>query len=127
MKIEAGRTEPGYTDWKPYGEDNGCIQVDVDTSAYNFKNTPVYTTSLGGKSDHWKTTGASSVYNATKDGFTIYIRRIDCRDNCVPITPDYANDPKRIWHINWIGVEEVEEIAIAKEPEPVGPLGADRE
>jgi hypothetical protein len=97
--IASGRTIPGGTAWKPYaGGDNG-IYVDVNTAPGNFSSTPVYITSIGGNSNHWATTGASSVYMATPTGFRIYVRY----DNGGPLTPAIANGFQ--WHINWIGME----------------------
>ncbi|MGD9212572.1 MAG: hypothetical protein PVI90_17445 [Desulfobacteraceae bacterium] len=97
-RFASGRTEPGTTSWVQYGDGVG-IYVDVDTSAGRFTGIPVYTTSLGGNSSHWSTSGGTSVYDATATGFRIYVKRVDGN----PITPEYANQRK--WHINWTGVE----------------------
>lgn len=73
------------------------IYVDVDTSSSGFTDVPSYTTSIGGTSNQWTTTGANAVYQASKTGFRIYIHKAD-----TAITPAYANS--RRWHINWIGM-----------------------
>ena len=95
-RIASGRTEPGNTAWKKYG--TGIVVI-VDTSSGRFSGTPVYITSIGGKTKHWTTTGASSIYKATSTSFKIYIRKV----NNAEITLDQANQYE--WHINWIGME----------------------
>jgi hypothetical protein len=93
-QICTGQTTPGNTDWKPntaYG-----VYVDVNTSACGFASPPLYLTSLGGDSNHWKTKGATSIYSPTATGFRIYVNKSD------GITPAQANSYQ--WHINWMGV-----------------------
>jgi hypothetical protein len=92
--VASGRTEPYNTDWQPHQGTTG-IYVDIDTSWAGFTD-PVYVTSLGGETQHWKTTGASSIYNATPEGFRVYVRWADGK----PLRPDDAND--KGWHINWV-------------------------
>ncbi|BAZ32339.1 hypothetical protein NIES4074_48410 [Cylindrospermum sp. NIES-4074] len=101
LKIAAGRTEPGATNWQAYGTFG--IYVDIDTSAAGFTKVPVYVTSIGGPGgNHWGTTGASSVYDVTPKSFRIFIRwDKDYKDEI--LTPEVANGYK--WHINWIGTE----------------------
>ncbi|MBD2534171.1 hypothetical protein H6G97_33425 [Nostoc flagelliforme FACHB-838] len=94
-----GTTSPGNTNWKVY--DPYSIFVEIDTSSCNFTNLPLYTTSLGGLSEHYVTTGATSIYHATKTGFVIYVRRAF---PVIPIDPVYANDAGRQWVINWVGI-----------------------
>ena len=98
-KIASGRTQPGATNWQ---KSNDYVYVDVDTSAAGFAQTPVYVTSIGGDSQHYATTGASSVYSATATGFRIFIRW-DKGYKDTAITPEEANGYK--WHINWIAIE----------------------
>ena len=98
-KIASGRTQPGATNWQVNGDG---VYVDVDTSAAGFANTPIYVTSLVGDSNHWGTTGASSIYQATAKGFRVYIRW-DKDYKTTAITPEEANGYK--WHINWIAIE----------------------
>ena len=99
-KIRSGKTTPGATNWKAidYG-----IAVDVDTSAANFTQTPIYVTSIAGDAYHWGTTGASSIYNATSKGFTISIRWDKGFWDANPLDITEANSYK--WHINWIAIE----------------------
>jgi len=96
-RIASGSTPVGETAWQIYGS-NG-IYVDIDTSSANFSATPIYITSLGGDSEHWATTGCTSIYRATAIGFRVYIRWI----NGNPLTPTHANSKK--WHVNWLGIE----------------------
>ena len=96
-RIASGRTKPGATNWVKYS-DSG-IYLDVDTSAGRFTGTPVYTTSIGGSSSHWATTGATSIYKATATGFRVYVKWSDGSS----LTPEQANGFE--WHINWMGME----------------------
>jgi hypothetical protein len=98
-KIASGRTQPGATNWQ---KSSDYVYVDVDTSAAGFAQTPVYVTSIGGDSNHFGTTGASSVYSATATGFRIFLRW-DKDYKTTAITPEEANGYK--WHINWIAIE----------------------
>jgi hypothetical protein len=105
--VYAGQTEPGNTDWKDMSNGRG-IYVDIDTTVGAFAppavnvNPVIYITSLGGKSQHWATTGATSIYKPTYKGFRVYVRWIDGS----PLVADFANDPAREWHINWLGRQE---------------------
>jgi hypothetical protein len=98
--VHIGRTKP--KDWKGLSNGRG-IRVDVEIPPGVFlasKPVPVFITSLGGDNNHWATTGASSVYKATHEGFSIYIRWIDGG----PLTPEFAE--AQGWHINWLGRQE---------------------
>ena len=66
-----------------------------DISACGFKAAPVLTTSLGGTTQHWTSTGGSEPYSITATSFIIFIRSAD-------VTPANANE--RNWHVNWIAV-----------------------
>jgi hypothetical protein len=99
VRMGSGSTEPGATNWKPYGNNTG-IYLDVDTSACGFTSTPKYFTTIGGRSNHWSTTGATSIYLATPTSFRVYVRF----SNGATLTPAYAH--ARGWHINWFGIEE---------------------
>jgi hypothetical protein len=96
-RISAGRTPPGQG-WQQFQENAGVF-IDVDTTPHRFATTPVYVTALHGTSQHWDTTGGSSVYSPTRTGFRVYVRRPDGRSLTV------ANAQQRNWHIQWIGVE----------------------
>lgn len=98
VRIAAGQTVPGSTDWKQYEKDNKSIMVDVDTSSGGFKNTPLYFTSIGGREDQWQTIGVTSIYDPTPTGFRVYVQRMDDK-----MKPEDANWHQ--WHINWIGIE----------------------
>lgn len=96
-RIASGRTTPGTTAWQVYNP-NGIV-LDVNTTAAHLTGAPVYVTSIGGTSNHWATTGATSIYSATATGFRVYVRYADGG----PITPAQANGWQ--WHINWIAME----------------------
>jgi zinc metalloprotease ZmpB len=99
IKICSGSTTPGSTNWQPYTGNTGVF-LDVDTSAGKFASTPHYFATLGGNSSHWATTGATSIYNPTPNGFRVYVRWSDGSS----LTPAQANSFQ--WHITWLGVEE---------------------
>lgn len=113
MRIRAGRTEPGNTNWKA-GEVSDEIQpegaailappqlyVDVDTSAAEFSTTPVYVISVGGDAYQFGLQGTSTIYRATKREFRVWVRFIF--GYTYDLTPEFAN--KNRWHVNWIGIE----------------------
>jgi hypothetical protein len=95
--TRTGKTAAGNTNWLVYQPN--AIYVDVDTSSANFNSVPNYVTSLGGVQQHWDTVGASSVYQASRTGFRIYVRFV----NGAPLTPADANSYG--WHVVWIGME----------------------
>ncbi|GEM_PF-1410256 len=95
-EVNAGSTIPGATNWVQFG-DNGLF-VDVNTGFAEFTETPIYITSLGGNGNHWRTTGATSIYNATPSGFRLYVFY-----DCGAVTPKQAN--LWGWHVQWIGIE----------------------
>jgi zinc metalloprotease ZmpB len=99
IKIASGSTTPGSTNWQPYSGNTG-VYLDVNTSSGKFTTTPRYFATLGGNSSHWATTGATSIYSATPDGFRVYVRWSDGS----ALTPAQANSFQ--WHITWLGVEE---------------------
>jgi hypothetical protein len=98
IKIAAGSTTPGSTNWQPYSGNSG-VYLDVDTKAGNFTTTPKYFTSIGGNSSHWATTGVTSIYSPSPTGFRVYVRWSDGST----LTPAQANSFQ--WHVNWLGVE----------------------
>ena len=95
VQVVASATPIGNTAWQQYPDGQG-IFVDVDTSLSRFQATPIYITSLGGRTSHWLTTGATSIYNPTPTGFRVYVRWATGG----PLTPATANQYG--WHINWI-------------------------
>ena len=95
FKIETGQSSP--SDWQVYSP-NG-IMVDVNTSAAGFTATPRYITALHGASNHWATTGATSVYIPSPTGFRIFVKWSDAN----PLTP--ANAQGLGWYIQWIGIQ----------------------
>ena len=97
--IARGSTPVGNTAWQQYPDGEGVF-VDVDTSSAGFTTTPIYITSLGGDTQHWGTTGATSIYVPTPTGFRVYVRWWAGG----PLTPALANQNR--WHINWIAVPQ---------------------
>jgi hypothetical protein len=93
---ESGSTVPGATNWMAYTSNS--IYVDVNTSAAGFNETPLYFTSLGGRSSHFDALGVSAIYSATATGFRIYLKS----QSGVALTPTYANS--REWYIQWLAV-----------------------
>ncbi|SEU39154.1 S8 family peptidase [Stigmatella erecta] len=85
-----GQTAVGATGWQQYSA-NG-IYLDVDTSGCGFSSTPLYFTSIGGWSGHWQSTGATSIYAPTANGFRVYV-------SYPGATPALANQAG--WHLNW--------------------------
>jgi hypothetical protein len=103
QRIASGQTPPGSTAWQVYSPTG--IYLDVNTTSGKFTSVPAYVTSIGGKTNHWATTGATSLYPTppntypTATGFRVYVRWVDG----APLTPATANSYG--WHINWIGME----------------------
>ena len=91
VKIGYGTSEG--TPWEDYAKG---VFVTVDTSAAGFTETPVYVVSTGGGGGQWGLIGTSSVYNATKDSFKVYIQKANGDEL------DVADAAK--WYINWIGI-----------------------
>ena len=103
MRIVSGSTEPGNTNWEEYVP-NG-VKLWIDTSSAEFKETPRYFTSLGGDGYHWSTTGATSIYEASPEGFRIYVYKDPAFfQKGEKMGPEYANEKR--WHINWLAIED---------------------
>ncbi|MFE2106233.1 hypothetical protein ACFXAF_10230 [Kitasatospora sp. NPDC059463] len=98
-RFIAGNTP--VDDWQQHvEEDNGTgIYIDVDTSAGNFAETPVYTANLCGRDSMWTTTGGNTIYTPTAKGFRIYVRWQDGR----PLSVEYA--VSHGWYISWVATE----------------------
>lgn len=105
-RIVSDRTAPG-AGWQVYtGPGGPGIFIQVNTTSGGFTQPPTYVTSLGGNSEHWATTGGSSVYppDATlggdlRRGFRVFVRFA----NGGPIDP--ARATANGWFINWIGAQ----------------------
>jgi hypothetical protein len=95
FKIETGQSSP--SDWQVYSA-NG-IMVDVNTSAAGFTATPRYITALHGASNHWATTGGTSVYTPSPTGFRIYVKWSDS-SALAPVNAQGLG-----WYIQWIGIQ----------------------
>jgi hypothetical protein len=104
MKMGVGSTPRGLN-WVDYKDASGRligVYIDVDTSAAGFSKTPIYVSSIGGDSNHWKTTGSSAIYQATATRFRIYIRYASPADGN---PPDSGSAHDYGWYINWMGCE----------------------
>lgn len=97
VQVATGSTPSGNTAWQQYPGGQGVF-VDVNTSSARFTTTPIYITSIGGNTNHWSTTGATSIYLPTPTGFRVYVRYATGGS----LTPAEANQYG--WHINWIAV-----------------------
>ena len=98
VSVDVSDVKIGYgssqgTDWEDYTKG---VTVTVDTSEAGFTETPVYVISTGGGGGQWGLIGTSSVYNATKDSFKVYLQ------NASGAELDVATAAK--WYINWIGI-----------------------
>jgi hypothetical protein len=119
LHIAQGVTTP--SDWRTYTPnvdldvtlDDGTeltlggIYVDVNTSNCNFAETPHYIVSIesGSPGRHWLLSGASSIYNATPNGFRVYLTWTDylghpTLDN--PVSVSVAQDSG--WFIRWTAI-----------------------
>ncbi len=93
-QLCTGRTEP--EDFEQAG-DNG-LKVKVDLSACGFEAPPVLMTSLGGVEGHALTRGATSVYWADAENFTVFVQK-----SKITVEQARAWD----WHINWSAMPEL--------------------
>jgi hypothetical protein len=64
--------------WILYGDKIG-LTVYVDLSQYKLTKAPYVFTSLNGIGMHYVTTGATSIYELSANGFRVYIRWSDGR------------------------------------------------
>lgn len=101
MKMVCGQTTPGATNWVNYSGDTHVVMVSINTAAAGFTTTPYYFTSLGGNGRHYKTTGATSIYNATSNSFLVHVVTTE---NLNLHTADINGDPTYRWFINWCAV-----------------------
>jgi len=92
-KVCAGTTGRYRSNWQQYGS-NG-IYIKVSTGHCGFVTVPTVTTSIEGKSWHWRATGTSSVYDVTTAGFTLYLYKGGLRT---------AKAKRGNWNVEWIAV-----------------------
>lgn len=130
-KVACGKTPPGsgwhshkgtYTPRLNYTASPAAstsevegIYIDVDTSSFDFSEIPHYAISLSGTSYKWATTGGDAVYNPTKDGFRVYIRRSDG----APLTAKDAEGCGLCIH--WLALEGGSVTLDGDEPPVTGP------
>lgn len=86
----AGRTTGEQTPWLQYGKHG--LKVRLATGGCD---APLVFTSLGGEHSHWWSTGASSVYEVTPEGFVVRLNRYRA-------TPEWAQ--RENWHVHWTRV-----------------------
>lgn len=99
QRVVSGKTSPN--DWLDYASSAGIV-VHVDLQHHQFINTPICTSAIHGTSHHWSTTGGSSIYSLTKDGFFVYIRYTNDASNA-----QILSDAKSLgWHIQYICVSQ---------------------
>jgi hypothetical protein len=96
FRTASGQTRP--QDWAAYATNQGIV-VTVDTSSAGFENTPRYFTALHGNSLHWDTVGATSIYEASRTGFKVYLRWRDASPMQV------AQAVNNGWFIAWFAVD----------------------
>ncbi len=94
--IITGSTDPENTAWSEYSQD--AIKLEVNTTSYNFKSTPIYLTTLGGNSAHYVTIGITSIYNSNPNGFTVYIKSTTPSKNLL----SEAKQSK--WYVQWVAL-----------------------
>ncbi|CAF1421029.1 unnamed protein product [Adineta ricciae] len=91
--------------WLPFNQGPSGLMMYINTTSCHFNQMPTYFTSLSGDSEHWTTTGMTSIYRGTSTGFTIFLY------------PDIGREPKqysmerlaiRKWKLNWIGIVQGE-------------------
>ncbi len=98
LKAVCGTTGGSWQDYVIATAD--AVLIDINIPVGTFLSTPVYFTSISGNAGHWRTTGASSIYNPSPTGFRIYINDLNSED----ITPALVNNmisPGWGWVINW--------------------------
>ncbi len=97
-----GATVAGETGWRDYRENRPGLGIvaTIDTSACGYKESPIYTASIGGRNGHWSPRGATSIYNATNSSFEIFLK--------TSMTAEQANNTQDdetrralAWSIQW--------------------------
>ena len=95
FRTAIGFTRPGATNWQVYQAN--ALRLDIDTSSTGFTSVPYYFTSMGGRTRHWLAVGATTTYNTTATGFTVYVRYLDSN-----VTPAQANEWG--WFVRWMAI-----------------------
>jgi hypothetical protein len=113
-----GRTNRTATDWKVYPSTiNGSWVVQVDISSCGFTSPPIVTTSLGGSTGNWLTTGGTSIYppatGTAATAFRIFLFPLspsdtstDTRRPVISSAYPLSDIQKWQWHINWCARRE---------------------
>ena len=98
LKVCAGTTGRDSTNWSNY-HTNGLV-LDVNIGDCGFVKVPTITTSIEGKGYHWRATGTSAVYNASAQGFRMYLEggKEDGHN------PKNGKAEEWKWNVEWIAV-----------------------
>jgi hypothetical protein len=92
-----GKSTLADTVWKQYGRSG--LSTHLKTADCQ---APLVFTTLSGDRSHWYTTGASSIYDADRTGFKIFLSRSG-------VTPSFAADNG--WHVHWTRVSPTTPLA----------------
>lgn len=94
LKMVCGNTNPSA--WQTY-IDGRTVYVDVDTTVAGFSSNPFILSTLGGSGWHWKTYGATSIYDLTPTSFRVYVYNINSTMNA-------ADALSWGWSLNWCAI-----------------------
>jgi len=94
MKVCAGSTGRGTTDWNDAGTD--AVYYDVDISDCKFITVPTVTSAIEGTGAHWKSLGTASIYDTSTSSFRMYLRHITVN------VQDLVEE--KFWNVEWIAV-----------------------
>jgi len=91
-RVCAGTTGRNKSKWQYYSSSG--IYINVSIGHCGFVTVPTVTTSIEGKSWHWRAIGTSSVYSVTTAGFRVYLH--------TGVRTDKAK--RGMWNVEWIAV-----------------------
>jgi hypothetical protein len=94
-RVCAGTTGRGRTTWNDVTSHG--VKLSVDISSCGFVKVPTVTTSVEGRTAHWKATGLAAVYSTTTNSFTMWVR--GPYDN-----PTRGNAESWGWNVEWVAV-----------------------
>jgi len=97
------------TNWVNYI--NQGAYIDVNTSQCGFTSTPHYLVTLENGSSRWAVSGVPSIYNATPNGFRVYIRWTDSPEDSPTVGVNQDPNPLQPatatnygWVIRWTAI-----------------------
>ncbi len=117
--IAQGITSPQthQQDWVNYGSSTwpqpAGFYINVDTSNCGFTSTPHYMMAIEGAGGfHWYLSGLNCIYNATPNGFRVYLRWTDAPSDFATIGSSTEPNPLRVqtakdkkWSLKWTGIQ----------------------